>query len=359
MVRIFAAIVLISLPAFAAPFESLYFFGDSLTDTGNVYRATSVLRTYTLGAVPRHPSAPYYNGRFSDGPVWAEHVAEQLGHPEDAQAGGMSLGWFGRIGGAGNNYAVGGARTGYGGALGLLDFAVPTGMFQQVSYYLDRTGSGADPEGLYFLFGGGNDLRDAAAIGDPGRRQAAASGAAYNVALSAYWLYQAGARQFFVINAPNVGQIPESVADGRTETGQQASVAFNATLATYGSILEMLPGINVQYFDLFSLHEAVVADTQAGGAVYGFSSLGPCRDAPTCEGSVFFDSIHPTARVHRLIAERISDQLLGTGSVMLSSQSSGPVSETPEPSTAVLTLSAVAALVLVRRRTGKWTDPQF
>jgi phospholipase/lecithinase/hemolysin len=42
-------------------------FGDSVTDTGNVYRLTS----HTVPPVP-----PYYQGRFSDGPNWVDQLAD-------------------------------------------------------------------------------------------------------------------------------------------------------------------------------------------------------------------------------------------------------------------------------------------
>ena len=46
-------------------YSSAWFFGDSLSDPGNLFAATG-------GAIP---SAPYFQGRTSNGPVWAEHVA--------------------------------------------------------------------------------------------------------------------------------------------------------------------------------------------------------------------------------------------------------------------------------------------
>jgi phospholipase/lecithinase/hemolysin len=49
--------------------DSLYVFGDSYCDVGNLYTAD--------GGV--FPAAPYYNGRFSNGPIWLDHVAGFLG----------------------------------------------------------------------------------------------------------------------------------------------------------------------------------------------------------------------------------------------------------------------------------------
>ncbi|KAJ2583441.1 hypothetical protein GGH95_000998 [Coemansia sp. RSA 1836] len=47
---------------------TLYIFGDSLSDDGT-------LKTLTLGLVP---AAPYWDGRFSSGPVWNEYLAKLL-----------------------------------------------------------------------------------------------------------------------------------------------------------------------------------------------------------------------------------------------------------------------------------------
>src|SRR5688572_18145701 len=165
-IRRLLSVLLVTAGASATPYTALHFFGDSLTDTGNVKKATSTLNNYTFGLIPKHPTAPYVNGRFTNGPVWAEHVAARLGRPADAAPAGMSMGWFGEIGGPGNNYAVGGARTDTGGALGLLNYTLPTGIATQVDFYLARSSGVADPDALYFLLGGGNDLRNAARISD-------------------------------------------------------------------------------------------------------------------------------------------------------------------------------------------------
>ena len=209
--------------ALSAPFTSLYFFGDSLTDTGNVAKASSVLNCT--------PSAPCLSirrrrmsgGRFTNGPVWAEYVADRLRRPHDAQPAGMFLGWLGRVGGPGNNYSVGGARTDNGGSLGLLDVALPTGVFEQVDFYFSRTGGAADPQGFYLLLAGGNDRRDAARISDANQRTQAALQAGANIAYSVRDLYLAGARNFVLINSPDIGLIPESIGDNLTAEGTDVS----------------------------------------------------------------------------------------------------------------------------------------
>ena len=103
----------------AAPFSNIYFFGDSLSDSGNI-------SALSLGL---YPGAPYYQGRFSNGPTWAESYAILQGYPNAGQHAGMTLGANFLnldIPGTGNNYAIGGARTNTTGAIDSL--GIPTGI---------------------------------------------------------------------------------------------------------------------------------------------------------------------------------------------------------------------------------------
>ena len=50
----------------ASAYDALYAFGDSLTDTGNS---------------PAPPGTNYYNGRFSNGPLWVEYMSTNVRGP--------------------------------------------------------------------------------------------------------------------------------------------------------------------------------------------------------------------------------------------------------------------------------------
>jgi len=64
---LFLLVFLNSTLLMAAPYKQVVFFGDSITDNGNLYKLL-------LNFIPKSP--PYYKGRFSNGPTWAEYVGQ-------------------------------------------------------------------------------------------------------------------------------------------------------------------------------------------------------------------------------------------------------------------------------------------
>src|SRR6478735_1468964 len=70
--RAFAGVALaaavVAGTASAASYTGAVFFGDSLSDPGNLFAATG----------GQAPPPPYWEGRTSNGPVWAEHVADDF-----------------------------------------------------------------------------------------------------------------------------------------------------------------------------------------------------------------------------------------------------------------------------------------
>ena len=75
----------------AGPFTNLVVFGDSLSDVGNVDSSPFV----------DIPGPYYWNGRFSNGPVYAETLATGLGLPALTRS----------TASGGTDYAYGGAKT--------------------------------------------------------------------------------------------------------------------------------------------------------------------------------------------------------------------------------------------------------
>lgn len=347
---------LAALPA-QAGYSSMWVFGDSLSDTGNVLALTTA---FTPNPFPVYPGA---QGRFSEGPVWIDVLAGGLGLPAGAQAANLLLTNpttvtpLGAQGG--HNFAWGGARTGLGGSAG-----ATTGLLGQLAAW---NGGGfttslsrpADPNALYVVVAGGNDLRDArtanpgAGAGDATARTAAAGAAAQGVVNSLGLLAQAGARHFLIAGMPDLGTTPEAMTLGNVAASTDVTVKFNAALlagsAAFDGFFLGLTGVdlNIRHLDLFGLGQDIFDDAiKNAGGLYGITNVTtPCLTkgafsgqyyapdavATNCGGSAYSDDLHPTAALHAQIG-RLA------------------VAAVPEAPTVPLVALALAALVAARRR---------
>jgi phospholipase/lecithinase/hemolysin len=268
------------------PFSKVVVFGDSLSDTGNAFIATR-------HTIP--PSPPYFQGRFSNGPVWVEDLAAALEHDVVPFLAG------------GTNFAFGSAQT--------------SGLLLQVSLFLLKNLLHADPRALYIVWGGATDIRQAVRdVVEGGGDQSAAGDATRvavrNIAKVLRLLALAGAKDILVPNIPDIGQIPETTALGRPDAVTLASNltrTFNAALEDVLDTLESRFGIRVIQRDTFALFEAV----RARPGTFGFANVTAgcldgdpltfttvCSDDLAVQNThVFWDNQHPTTAAHALLAE--------------------------------------------------------
>lgn len=274
-------------------------FGDSLSDPGNAFILTRNLEIPPFASLI--PDAPYARGafHFSNGPTWVEQLS--LIDRALPSAGPALL-----LAPLFSNFAVGGARAR---TVGAFDLPVQVGLFVQ-----DFHGQ-APADALYIVFIGGNDLRDAleALAADP---TGAASGLILHDALASLrsnllTLYAAGARHFFVPNAPDISLTPAvrllgpAAQGGAKFLGQSYNVGLELTLQG----LEAALGISIARLDVFTFLNEVVASP----ASFGFADA---TDAcirlntvvqPFCPNPgrfLFWDGIHPTAAGHHQLAVR-------------------------------------------------------
>lgn len=95
-----SSVVLCMLSASAAAVpSSLYVFGDSLSDNGNLYAWTSNPSNPVTFGLPIPVSPPYEQGTFTNGPVYAERLWDRLGLPGELAPAALP---------GGTNHAVGG-----------------------------------------------------------------------------------------------------------------------------------------------------------------------------------------------------------------------------------------------------------
>jgi len=308
------------------PYSGLVIFGDSISDTGNVLSLTTAFTTFPF------PNFPGAAGRFSDGKVWTEYLAEGLGLANAAKpanlfhgtATGNAVVAIGLPGGS--NFAYGGARTGLGGSAG-----ATTGLGSQLvnwngSLFGTSLTKAADPNALYVVVAGANDLRDARSsfatdsAADTAARSTAASAVAWNVVNSVSLLANAGARHFLISNLPDLGKTPEATFLGLSGASTDITLKFNSALLAnadaFDSFYKSRTGVDldIRKLDFYGLFETVAADPLA----YGISNLtSPCITpggfsgqyyAPdaignNCSVSAFSDPLHPSSRSHQLLGE--------------------------------------------------------
>jgi phospholipase/lecithinase/hemolysin len=285
--------VCLTTPLQAGPYSEIFIFGDSLSDSGNRFELSG-------GAIPADPR--YDTGRFSDGPIWVEILAEELGltvTPIEVSSGG-------------NNFAVGGARA-------TLDLDPPgpgvvPSVATQVETYLDGVDE-ADPDALYVVSGGANDIVAATApFNDfPEAEQIEiAEDAAIGIAEAVRTLAEAGAIHFLVPNLPDLGLAPRA-SDLDIEADSTArSSDFNAELASQLEDIAADADLDVEIhtYDAFAL----LVDIHENGDAYGITNV----DDPAFEGfcdsegfdpseSLFVDCLHPTSESHAIFGHAVVD----------------------------------------------------
>ena len=297
------AFALSACTAFALPFSNMFVFGDSLSDTGNVTAVTGGLI----------PGAPYFQGSASNGPLYVDVLAQGLGlgltpSRVDSNNDGAA---------DGNNFAYGGART--------RTYPFPfdgRSLLGQLQEYQAR-GLAADPNALYVVFGGANNIQDALrnagqalqAGEDPAlviaAAQAAIIQAVGDIQFILLALDQLGAENFLVPNLPNVGLIPrirELNNPALAQLGAQLGIAFNAGVDQFLNAFGQ--DHDVTRLDVFALLNERVADPGAFGLTNvkercytgdDITFTGGGTICPNPDEYLFWDGIHPTAGIHRAL----------------------------------------------------------
>jgi cholinesterase len=327
-------VVATSGAALAAPFSSLYAFGDSLSDLGNTYNVLLTLygsdqAVYTNFGYTAAPQR-YDNGRWSNGPVWVEHLNNSLGLPALARNDGtMSLA-------AGTNFAFGGSTS----STGHTDVFLPN-LQTQVSNYLGLASGSGSATSLYSVWSGGNDVIYYTGTGSnsPGDIEVQATTMAANIGTSVTTLYDAGARSFIVANLPALGDKPNFINTPNQAFANAIVDAYNPKLAA------VLSGLETQHNDItiyaWDVHSDFNQILQNPGT-FGFTNTGtaaftyqgePYPGAVVADPNeyVFWDQTHPTAPGHAL---------LGAKAFAL----------VPEPSSLLLVSIAIAVPLLRKRR---------
>lgn len=267
------AVATLCSAASATTFNDLLVFGDSLSDTGNVYEATGM--TFP-------PSPPYWMGRFSNGPVWCEVLAAEL----------PIAGWT-----TASGHAYGGAQSGN---------RMPTddpgrggggGLQTQVNFYLGQNPV-VNPNALISVWAGGNDY--IASATPPATRVETVIG---NLETAVTNLANVGGKFFLVPDLPDLGTTPSGQAANAAELSAVTQL-HNAELPVAMAQLAKDLDVTIWVPGVGALYEAAKDDPSQFGLT---NVTGHClENFPTIcanpDEYLFWDDLHPTARGHVLIA---------------------------------------------------------
>jgi phospholipase/lecithinase/hemolysin len=264
--------------------DNVYVFGDSLVDVGNVYIASNQ-------KLPLSP--PYFQGRFSNGPVWIENLLARFSQPISPSLAG------------GKNFAFGGGPSGFFLKQPIQPGGPPPqtpGLLYQINTFIAPAPT-VTANTLYFITAGGNDFLI--------NLETNPNVPINNLKTAVSELYAYGARNIVLTNLPDLGKIP--LINTNPTNAKLLSLLtniFNFKLKTAMFELRITrPDLNIVIVDINTLLKRVTANP----ARYGLTNVtdacvGGTFDQPTIpcanpDQYFYWDIEHPTKVVGQLIAD--------------------------------------------------------
>lgn len=257
-----------------AEYSALIAFGDSLTDT---WREPS-------------ESPAHFQGRWSNGPLWIEYLAEKLGLAYDPNT----------------NYAHSGAQTDDTLRQIEQDFVPPT----------------EPARALYVVFAGGNDFLQNLErnLFSDAKWNATADAGALHLAQAVAALHARGARVVLVPNVvdvtqtPTLNKLPGFLLDFLREKVRRLNTRLVQEL---DQVQAARPDLRLIRVDFYTLSRRLIADYRAYGftnndddAITDLAIVSGGFDGPGAT-YVFWDPIHPSTKSHAIIAQWFFEAVVG------------------------------------------------
>ncbi|MGL4858894.1 MAG: SGNH/GDSL hydrolase family protein [Enterobacteriaceae bacterium] len=261
-------------------------FGDSLSDNDNIFNA----------AMWRFPNPnSWTHGRFSNGKVWSEYLAEDIHLPL-------------------LNWAVGGAPS-------TEVYPIMPDIRSQLASWQEYAAAAPQydiSQSLFIVWIGANDIITYNTAVD---KAFAAEKEALQLLLAR------GAKNIVVINLPDASRSPAVRGTGDAPRVSSEIAEYNRQLTVLVADLQRqyAGSVNLAMFDVRSYFDDLLDHPQK----YGISNttescLNINRDKttnyvqtfqhrPSCQAAqqfVFWDLIHPTTHTHRLLADKVRELIL-------------------------------------------------
>ena len=321
------------------PYSGVFVFGDSLVDSGNALKLAQWYDGLPLQDLPDGApttSEGYFEGRFSDGYTYADYLSNKYAGAvtkpvfpyryEDPYLGVEISPFAGDPTGNNLNFAYGGARVRQG------PEAVPD-LDGQTDAFKGAVDGQADPNALYVVTMGGNDVRDLA----PDTRDPVSQATAYaeldRVANTLFTelrgLINIGVHNILITGLPEIGIIPDYddndnlVLDG-VEIGRAAAATDYSRYLDTLIRTEVVPqlqalGAAVTFVPLMDYVDASGRAITGGlnaiipqlAATNGLTVTDLTQKLLLNQDVIFFDQIHPNAQTQALVASLANAQLTG------------------------------------------------
>ncbi|MGB8698399.1 MAG: SGNH/GDSL hydrolase family protein [Thermosynechococcaceae cyanobacterium] len=296
-------------------FRQIYIFGDSLSDPGNVY-------TLSKQTIP--PSPPYFDGRFSNGPVWAEKFDNILGLTPQNYAD------LGRPGHTppreGVNFAFAGATSGRINLFGSSFF----GLQQQIDKFVHLKLTQRPPT-LYALWIGANDyLSDPfqgvmkqsrlKPLSPPFVPRKTPTETVGHIVSTLKTLTQSGAKTILVFNLPDLGKTPfgrsnTTLSTALTQLTQAHNAALKSELSSLSKQYPKTQFISVDINRLFKLVSTQPYLFKLSNVKESClnTTVTPPKICDRPDQYLFWDDVHPTKVGHQIIAKFVFANLFWQG----------------------------------------------
>ncbi|MDA9272083.1 SGNH/GDSL hydrolase family protein [bacterium] len=311
---IFTVLMLfVSMTVSAVSLDKVVVFGDSLSDNGNLYE-------YMKHQMPISP--PYYQGRFTNGPVWVELLVQSY-YANDPRSHLL-------------DYAFGGA--GIAVEDGDDDDETLFTLRREIDSYLLAHQDKADAKSLFVMWMGSNNY-----LAIPDDVEQTVDDVILGIRENLERLVLKGAKHIMVINLPDLGQTPAARDFDAVDILTDCSAKHNANLKS------MIEEFKIQYPDVQWIHfdvNQMLLDILHNPAQFGFtntsdtcyeeiidhpsaksvlnlaSTITPHKSlsGDPCAGYLFFDPVHPSMLAHQLMSDRMNQLFIELGIEFVTSQ---------------------------------------
>ena len=326
--------------AFTNQFDTMVVFGDSLSDNGNLYR-------YFFHIIPVTP--PYYAGHFSNGPLWIEYLYDSY-FPETYRIGLQ-------------DYAVGGA-----GAVLSRKENLPFTLTAELNDYLYWNTYGRKETSLFVIWIGANNY-----INGPSNVDELTNGVVANIGNVTEKLISAGGNKFLLANLADLARLPQAKESAKPALLTQLTLTHNRKLAekidelkrkypevvfvyldaytlfsevfdspepygfdntsdacylgsysgwllamhaddesVYTNLKQQSPQLSEQQWQIIRTNPQLRAAAEASYWYHLFPAYQKKETLP-CETYLFWDKVHPTTAVHKLIAATVKQKIEEAG----------------------------------------------